>query len=125
MTDARRRLMRLERLREPLAPRSVFRRRLLASSAVTGAILAVSLLIGVAGYHWVVGIPRWVDCFYSASMIMGGMGPVEPGPTTDAGKIFASVYAIYSGVMLLASVGLLLAPGLHRLFHRFHLETGE
>jgi len=58
-------------------------------------------------------------------MIMGGMGPVDPQPTTDAGKLFASFYAIYSGVMLLASVGVLLSPGLHRILHRFHLPTDD
>jgi hypothetical protein len=58
-------------------------------------------------------------------MIMGGMGPVDPQPTTVAGKLFASFYAIYSGVMLLASVGILLSPGLHRVLHRFHVPTDD
>jgi hypothetical protein len=58
-------------------------------------------------------------------MILGGMGPVDPLPSTDAGKLFASFYALYSGVMLLASVGVLLAPGLHHILHRFHLPTGD
>jgi len=117
--------MRFERMHEPLAPVAVFRQRILASSAFTAMLLAVSLLLGMAGYHWFVGIPRWVDCLYSASMIMGGMGPVGPDPTTDTGKVFASAYAIYSGVMLLASVGLLLSPALHRLLHSFHLDAEE
>ena len=110
---------------EPMASPAVFRRRMLTSSSVAAALITVSLVIGIAGYHWLVGIPDWVDCIHSASMIMGGMGPVDPQPTTDAGKLFASFYAIYSGVMLLASVGVLLSPGLHRLIHRFHLSEDD
>lgn len=117
--------LRFEHMHEPLAPPAVFGKRMLASSVATGVLLGVSLLLGMAGYHWFVGIPHWVDCLYSASMIMGGMGPVGPDPTTDTGKIFASAYAIYSGVMLLASVGLLLSPGLHRLLHTLHVDTDE
>jgi len=117
--------MRFERMHEPLAPVAVFRQRILASSAFTAMLLAVSLLLGMAGYHWFVGIPRWVDCLYSASMIMGGMGPVGPPPATVVAKLFGSFYAIYSGVMLLASVGVLLTPGVHRLLHRFHVSTEE
>ena len=116
---------RYEHLREPLAPPEVFRQRVLASGGVTVALLAVSLLLGMAGYHWLVGTPRWVDCLYSASLVIGGMGPGGLEPTTGAGKVFASAYAIYSGVMLLASVGLLLSPGLHRLLHRLHVESDE
>ena len=126
MNHARKKsVLRFERMHEPLAPWPVFRRRMIASSTVTFGILAVSLAAGMAGYHWLVGIPHWIDCLYSASMIMGGMGPVGPDPHDDAGKVFASLYAIYSGVMLIASVGLLLAPGLHRLLHHFHIESGE
>jgi hypothetical protein len=117
--------LRFEHMHEPLAPLPIFRRRMLASSAATGMLLAFSLLLGMAGYHWFVGIHHWVDCLYSASMIMGGMGPVGMEPFNDAGKLFASAYAIYSGVMLLASVGLLLSPGLHRLLHVLHVKTDE
>ena len=113
-----------ERMGEPMATKKVFRRRLIDSGLVMVQLLAASLALGVAGYHWIVGVPDWVDCIQCASMIMGGMGPVEPQPHTPAGKLFASFYAIYSGVMLLASVGVLLAPGLHRILHRFHVETG-
>lgn len=114
---------RLERRGEPLAPVSEFRARLLKSVLLMLVVLGISLAMGVAGYHWIVGIPRLVDCVYSASMIMGGMGPVGPELDTDAGKWFASFYALYSGVVLLASVGLLLSPVLHRIMHRFHVET--
>jgi hypothetical protein len=110
---------------EPVASPETFRRRLATSGMIAGGLLAFSLALGAAGYRWIVGVPGWVDSIHCASMIMGGMGPVEPAPTTVAGKLFASAYAIYSGVMLLASVGLLLSPGLHRILHRLHVETEE
>ena len=126
MTPERRRgFMDYERMGEPIAPVEEFRRRFLTSGAIAAGLLTLSLAFGIAGYRWLVGVPHWVDCIQCASMIMGGMGPVEPLPTTDVGKLFASFYAIYSGVMLLASVGLLLAPGLHRILHRFHVPTDD
>jgi hypothetical protein len=116
--------MRFERRNEPLAPPHVFRRRMLGSAGVAAAVIGVSLVIGMAGYHWLGGIASWVDCLYNASMILGGMGPVAE-LKEDAAKVFASFYALYSGVVLLASVGILLSPALHRLLHRFHVETDE
>jgi hypothetical protein len=118
-------MMDFENMCEPLAPPSVFRRRMLSSAVVTAQLLGVSLAIGVAGYHWLVGIPDWVDCLLSASMIMGGMGPIGEPPATVPGKLFASFYALYSGVMLLACVGVLLAPGLHRIMHTLHVPTDD
>jgi len=118
-------MMDFENMCEPLAPPSVFRRRMLSSAVVTAQLLGVSLAMGVAGYHWLVGIPDWVDCLLSASMIMGGMGPIGEPPATVAGKLFASFYALYSGVMLLACVGVLLAPGLHRIMHTLHVPTDD
>jgi hypothetical protein len=118
-------MMDFENMCEPLAPPSVFRRRMLSSAMVTAQLLGFSLAMGVAGYHWLVGIPDWIDSLMSASMIMGGMGPVGKDPTTVAGKLFASFYALYSGVMLLAAVGVLLAPGLHRIMHTLHVPTDD
>ena len=120
----RRRIFRYESRHEPLAPVPVFRIRLLQSAAVTLSLILFSLALGIAGYHWIGGLPSWVDCLYNASMILGGMGPVDP-LHNDAGKVFASLYALYSGIMLLASVGVLLSPVLHRVLHRFHLESDE
>ncbi len=82
-------------------------------------LLAISLFIGILGYHFLEDL-SWLDSFLNASMILGGMGPVNP-VKTNAGKIFASFYALYSGVVLLASVGVLAAPIFHRFLHRFHL----
>jgi len=114
-----------ERMGEPMAPPAEFRRRLLNSGIVAAGLITVSLAMGVAGYHWIVGIPDWADCVLSASMILGGMGPVGNPPTTVAAKLFASFYALYSGVMLIASVGVLLSPGLHRILHRFHVAEDD
>jgi hypothetical protein len=113
-----------ERRHEPLAPLHVFRGRLIRSGGVAAVIILVSLAIGMVGYRMFGGLESWVDCLYAASMILGGMGPVAD-MKTDAGKVFASVYALYSGVVLLASVGVLIAPALHRILHRFHIETGS
>jgi hypothetical protein len=104
---------------EPLASPQVFARRLALNGLIGLLLLAFSLVIGILGYHFLESL-SWVDSLLNASMILGGMGPVNP-LNTEAGKIFASFYAIYSGVILLASVGILIAPIFHRFLHRFHL----
>ena len=115
--------MTFERRHHPLAPVPVFRRRVLTSAGLAGALLAGSLAVGIAGYHWWGGLD-WLDALVNASMILGGMGPVDP-ITQPAGKWFASAYALYSGVTLLTSVGILFAPAVHRLLHAFHIEEGK
>ena len=105
---------------QPLASRQVFVRRLTRNALFVAGFLSLSLVTGVVGYHFLENM-SWIDALLNASMILGGMGPVNP-LYTPAGKIFASFYAIYSGVILLASVGVLAAPILHRFMHRFHLE---
>ena len=112
--------MSYEHKHQPLAPLKVYRRRQLSSAAAGGAVLGVSLAVGVTGYHWFGGL-AWLDALVNASMILGGMGPVDPITRPD-GKVFASVYALYSGVALLTSVGIILAPGVHRILHKFHVE---
>jgi hypothetical protein len=112
--------MKFEGRRHPLAPAPVFRRRMITSMGLAGGVLGASLGIGVAGYHWCGGL-RWLDALVNASMILGGMGPVDP-ITRPAGKWFASAYALYSGVALLTSVGILFAPAVHRVLHKFHIE---
>jgi hypothetical protein len=109
-----------ERRSEELASQSVFARRVLRYSLVTAGIILFSLGIGMLGYHYLESLP-WIDSLLNASMILGGMGPVNTLQTT-AGKVFASFYALYSGIILLASVGILATPMLHRFMHRFHLE---
>ncbi len=108
-----------EHHKQPLASRKVFARRLRRNGLIGLLLLASSLGIGMLGYHFLENL-SWIDSLLNASMILGGMGPVSP-LQTNAGKIFGSFYAIYSGVILLASVGILIAPIFHRFLHRFHL----
>jgi hypothetical protein len=105
---------------EPLASQDVFTRRILRFGMFAAAIILFSLVVGVIGYHYFESMP-WIDAVLNASMILGGMGPVDT-LQTSAGKIFASFYALYSGIVLLASVGILATPIFHRILHRFHLE---
>jgi hypothetical protein len=113
-----------EHRREALAPPEAFRGRLVRSSLLAFGIISVSLVIGTVGYHVFGRLDSWVDCLYNAAMILGGMGPAAE-LHTNAGKVFASAYALYSGVTLLTSVGVLMAPAVHRMLHRFHIETEE
>lgn len=108
-----------ERHRQPLASRKVFARRLALNGLIGFLLLMFSLGIGMLGYHFLENL-SWIDSLLNASMILGGMGPVN-ALKTDVGKLFASFYAIYSGVVLLASVGVLVAPIFHRFLHHFHL----
>lgn len=112
-----------ERKHERLAPVSVFVRRMVASIAVAGLLIAAALFIGVAGYHLIAGL-GWVDSLLEASMILGGMGPVSPLPTT-ASKVFASGYAIFSGLMFIALMGIVLGPIIHRFLHKFHIDEKD
>lgn len=113
-------MLSLERKHEPPLGRRQFLLRLARYSILAVAILLVSLGIGVLGYHAIAGL-SWVDALLNASMILTGMGPVDR-PTTDLGKLFASFYALYSGVIFLVVVGVMFAPIAHRLLHLFHLE---
>ena len=105
---------------EPLLPRQEFVRRQLTYVLLAAAFLLSGLLTGMIGYHLLEG-QGWVDAFANASMILSGMGPLDP-IKTPAGRIFAGCYAVFSGVAFLTTVGVLMAPVLHRALHRFHLE---
>ena len=105
---------------EPLLPPGKFVRRLLAHFAFALAVIAGSLGIGVTGYHYLEKLP-WLDALLNASMILGGMGPVD-AIRTPAGKLFASLYALFSGVVFLVIVGIMMAPVGHRLLHSLHFE---
>lgn len=108
-----------EHHKQPLAKRSVFAKRLAWNGLIGLLFLLFSLAMGMLGYHYLENL-SWIDALLNASMILGGMGPVDR-VQTNAGKIFASFYALYSGVVLLAAVGILAAPIFHRFMHRFHL----
>lgn len=113
-------MMIYEHRSEPLLTRRRFFLRLLNHFLIALALLAISLGIGVIGYHTFEKM-TWIDALLNASMILGGMGPVNP-LSTQAGKVFASFYALFSGMVFLVVVGIILAPLVHRLMHRLHLE---
>ena len=105
----------------PLLSRIEFLFRVLLHGLLASGIVFVALGIGIFGYHWFEGMP-WIDAALNASMILGGMGPVN-ALNTVGGKLFASAYALFSGVVFIGVMGLVLAPFAHRLLHRFHLEA--
>jgi hypothetical protein len=109
-----------EKKNEKLAPWPRFVRRLGFSAALGFGVVFAALLFGVVGYHSLAGL-RWIDALLNASMILTGMGPVDPMTTTSA-KLFASAYALFSGVVFLSAVGIILSPIFHRLLHAFHIE---
>ena len=86
-------------------------------------LVIVSLAIGMAGYHGYEGLP-WIDAFLNAAMILSGMGPLLQ-PATEGGKLFAGIYALYSGFAVLVIAGFMFGPIVHRFLHRFHLESGN
>lgn len=104
----------------PYLKREVFVSRLLRTALIVSALVLLWLLLGMFGYHYLAGL-CWLDSLLNASMILGGMGPVDP-LNNAAAKIFASIYAIISGVIFLASIGIVAAPIVHRFLHHFHLE---
>ena len=112
-----------EHHKQPLADPSVFAKRLALNGIIGLVLLFFSLGVGMLGYHFLENL-SWIDSLLNASMILGGMGPVAPLQTV-AGKVFASFYALYSGVILLASVGILATPIFHRFLHRFHLAEDK
>lgn len=108
---------------DPLISSQAFAGRMLQWLLITFALLALSLGVGVWGYHHFEQM-GWVDALLNASMILGGMGEIDALYTTG-GKLFASFYAIYSGIFLVACGGLLLVPVFHRVLHRFHADDDE
>ena len=109
-----------ERRRERLLPFGAFLRRFAAHVGVAAAVVLASLLAGMAGYVHYEHL-GWLDAFLNAAMLLGGMGPVET-PRTAGGKLFAGLYALYSGMVFLVVVGIALSPVVHRVLHKFHLD---
>lgn len=112
-----------EHLTKSLLPRKVFFRRLVHHAVLGFMVIAVSLGVGMIGYH-VFEKMAWIDAFVNTAMILSGMGPVAP-LQTDGGKFFAGCYAIYSGIALIGVLGIIFAPVIHRFLHKFHLEDKE
>ncbi len=114
-----------EHKHDPLLPSAKFKRRLVHHAMIAMGIVTGSLAMGVIGFHFLAGI-AWIDALLNASMLLGGMGPVgDLEKWCVAGKIFASIYALYSGIIFLIAAGLLFAPVFHRFLHRFHLELAD
>lgn len=110
-----------EHKKQKLAPMSIFYQRVFKNIMIAVLILSACLLIGVIGYHYW-GEAGWLDSVHNASMILSGMGPVVE-LTTVSGKLFSSFYALFSGIVFITNIGIILAPALHRMYHRLHLEA--
>ncbi|HRE09982.1 MAG TPA: hypothetical protein PK605_14680 [Ignavibacteria bacterium] len=104
-----------------LASKKEFRTRLYKFTLISFLIFFISLSIGILGYHYLAEL-GWVDSFVNASMILGGMGPVDQLRSNEA-KIFAGCYSLFSGVAFLSAMAIFLTPILHRFLHKFHLDT--
>ena len=117
---SKRHKMHFESKYQPMAPRPVFVGRLLRNFAAASTLIGVSLFAGMLGYRHFEGM-EWIDAFVNAAMILSGMGPVTPMQTWN-GKLFAGLYALYSGLTLVLAAGIIVAPVVHRLLHRFNIE---
>jgi hypothetical protein len=100
--------------------RKEFAKRMARSFALASSLIFLSLLVGMAGYHYLENLP-WIDAFVNAAMILGGMGPVAP-IQTFSGKLFAGFYALYSGLVVIVAAGVIFAPVVHRMIHKFHAD---
>lgn len=105
----------------PPIPRKQFTLRLLGHAALAATLIAVSLLAGMLGYRHYEQM-SWLDAFVNAAMLLGGMGPVKTADLSEAGKLFAGLYALYAGLAFIAVMGIMLTPVVHRLLHRFHWD---
>ncbi len=97
-----------------------FYHRFLRAVLLAAGLIGVSLTIGLLGYHYVAGY-RWIDALLNSAMILSGMGPVGE-LRSDAAKLFAAGYALFSGLVLVTATGIILSPMFHRVLHRFHIE---
>lgn len=100
-----------------------FYQRVVKNILLASVIMLVCLGIGIVGYHYTADIP-WLDALHNASMILSGMGPVVEIKTVE-GKWFSSFYALFSGVVFITNIGVILAPAMHRMFHRLHIEDSN
>jgi hypothetical protein len=112
-----------ERKTEKLLPFPRFLGRVTLSFALAAGIVGIALAIGIVGYHAIARL-GWIDAILNASMILTGMGPVAT-MNTNAAKLFASAYALFSGVVFLSAMGIVLSPMFHRVLHVFHLDDAD
>jgi hypothetical protein len=108
---------------QPLLPPHLYVRRLARSALVGMGLVVPSLALGMIGYHVLENLD-WIDAFLDSSMLLGGMGPVHT-PVTDPGKLFAGLYAIFCGLVVILVAGIMIAPMVHRALHRFHLAQED
>ena len=109
-----------EHKKQKLVPIAIFYQRVLKNILLAFLILGICLLIGIFGYHYTAEA-NWLDSLHNASMILSGMGPVIE-IRSPSGKIFSSFYALFSGIVFITNIGIILAPAIHRMYHRLHLE---
>ena len=114
-------LFRYESRSQPLLGPAAFAKRMAKSFAAVILLIALSLFVGMLGYRYLEGMP-WIDAFVNASMILSGMGPMGELKNYNA-KLFAGIYALYSGLAVIVATGVILAPLLHRLLHHFHADA--
>ena len=107
-----------EHKHQEVLPRRRFLGRMVASLGIAALVVVFALGAGVLGYHYAAKLP-WLDALVNASMILTGMGPVDE-MTTPAAKLFATGYALFSGVVFLSAMGIVLSPLFHRIIHKFH-----
>jgi hypothetical protein len=116
-------MLKFEHKSKPLLSWPAFIGRLTRHFLGSVCLIFAALGVGILGYHDLENLP-WIDSLLNASMILGGMGPVDPVKTT-AGKLFASFYALFSGIVFLVAVGVIFAPLFHRFLHKFHLSEDD
>lgn len=108
-----------EHYKQPLLSPREFLVRMLQHGGWALLLLGISMTVGVLGFHFFSN-QLWIDALLNSAMLLGGMGPIgDMGPT--AGKLFATFFAIYSGLVFIAASGILFTPVFHRVIHKFHL----
>lgn len=111
----------IEKNHLPVVPKHHFLKKVAVSAAIALSIIAISLVGGIFGYHHFENM-SWIDAYVNAAMILSGMGPVSE-LKSEAGKIFAGTYALYSGIVFLVIIAIVMAPVFHRILHQFHIEV--
>jgi hypothetical protein len=114
-----------DRRRKHPVPPKIFYQHLRRQAAIAFLLMLGALAIGVLGYRYIVGDKDWYDALLDASMLLGGMGPITTTFPTHAAKVFASIYALFSGLVILASAGIFVSPIVHRLLVRIHADVEE
>jgi ABC-type phosphate transport system permease subunit len=105
-----------------LLPRRLFYKRVLKNILLASLILLFCLIIGVVGFS-LTAKASWIDAFHNSAMLLSGMGPILQNYPGTGAKLFSSFYALFGGIVFITNIGVILAPVMHRVFHRLHLEA--